>query len=267
MSDTLSSDLASLKIDRDARPSGGGPVRLAGIVLMLAGLAFFGYQKAKPYVEAEFFKTEVEVTEIPLVSPAQASVELHLDAATSCRRCARKVGAKGPGRVAKVLVREGDHVKAGQLLARARARRSSRGDAVGDACVRRRRGRAWSRHARTSTRSPSKRERQKALAERGAAPAAQADDLGLARARRSASRSTPLEAEVAAADAEVEALRVSFGNHDVIAPIDGTRAQQAARGRRAGRPRARSGQRHHRARRFLVDLWSRPTCPRRACTW
>src|SRR5689334_20345259 len=80
MSDQLSSDLAALRIDRGPKPkssSGGkGPLKAIVVVLLLGGAAAGVYTYAKPHLEATFFKTEVAVTQISLLSPAQASVEL-----------------------------------------------------------------------------------------------------------------------------------------------------------------------------------------------
>ena len=72
MSDRLSSDLASLRIDRDAAPPRGGRLRvlvIAGVVaLVVAAGAYF----LVPYLKGKVFKTEISVTEVALVSPAQA---------------------------------------------------------------------------------------------------------------------------------------------------------------------------------------------------
>src|SRR5688500_14598440 len=93
MSDQLSSDLASLRIDRGGPsrgtsptsgrpPSGGGGrgvARAAGWVLAAAlvlGGGWVAWQKGRRWAEAQFFKVEVDVTEVASVSPVQASVEL-----------------------------------------------------------------------------------------------------------------------------------------------------------------------------------------------
>src|SRR5262245_57810381 len=117
MSDQLSSDLASLRIDR-----GGGRTRARrGLLLYLLGvvgvgaLAVVAYAFAKPRLEAEFFKTEVDITEIALVSPAQASVELS-STGYVVPQVVSLVSAKIPGRVAEIRVKEGDEVKTGDLL-------------------------------------------------------------------------------------------------------------------------------------------------------
>jgi len=76
MPDQLSSDLASLKIDRSVRPKGRSPVGLIVTALLALGAAGAAYRFGLPYLESAVFKTEVEITEVITVSPAQASVEL-----------------------------------------------------------------------------------------------------------------------------------------------------------------------------------------------
>jgi RND family efflux transporter MFP subunit len=64
-------------------------------------------------------------------------------------------------------------------------------------------------------------ERQRALAEHGAVPAATVEDLALREASL-VEQVKAAEAEVAAADSEVAALRVNLDNMTVVAPMDGT---------------------------------------------
>lgn len=218
MSDSLSSDLASLKIDREVRPAGGGPLRSIVMLAIVAGLAFVGYRQAKPYIEAEIFRTDVELTEISVVSPAAASIEL-TSTGYVVPQLRSQVGAKEPGRVAKVTVREGDHVKAGQLLLE--LDRADKLAALQSARMRAASARARVLTARANVEETTKQaQRQKALAERGAAPAAQADDLA-SRAAALSEQVNAAQAEVGAADAEVEALHVSLGNLAVVSPMDG----------------------------------------------
>src|SRR6266540_6653176 len=73
--DQLTSDLAALKIDREERPRRGilRPLLILAIAgALVAVAAMVGY----PYMTSRIFKTEVETTEIALVSPAQASIQL-----------------------------------------------------------------------------------------------------------------------------------------------------------------------------------------------
>jgi multidrug efflux pump subunit AcrA (membrane-fusion protein) len=117
MADQLSSDLASLKIDRDQPPpSRGGWLRWAlllvvGVpVLVCGGLGLSAFS-------ARVFKTKVEVTEIRSISPAQAAVQV-TSTGYVVPQVTSKVGAKVFGRVEEVLVDEGDRVEEGQVLLR-----------------------------------------------------------------------------------------------------------------------------------------------------
>ena len=77
MADQLSSDLAALRIERTPAPRQGGGWLGRAIAILVVGAAGVGaYAVGMPYLEAKVFKTEVDVTEIALVSPAQATVEL-----------------------------------------------------------------------------------------------------------------------------------------------------------------------------------------------
>jgi HlyD family secretion protein len=223
MADTLSSDLASLKIDRDSKPKrggGGGRVlRTLVILALLGGLGLVGYTQGSAYLEAKFFKTAIEVTEVALVSPAQASIEL-TSTGYVVPQLRTEVGAKVAGRVAKVLVREGQQVKAGDVLIE--LERADQVAAMQAAKMRVAASRARVLTVRASQNEIKRQaERQKVLAERGAAPAAGVEDLALREASL-AEQVKASEAEVAAAEAEVEALRVNLGNMTVTAPISGT---------------------------------------------
>jgi multidrug efflux pump subunit AcrA (membrane-fusion protein) len=116
MSDQLSSDLASLKIDRSApRPKGKSPLGTIVAVLLLLGAAGAGYKLGLPYLEAAIFKTEVDVTEVITMSPSQASVELTATGYVVAQSVSA-VASKVMGKVKKQLVREGAKVKAGDVL-------------------------------------------------------------------------------------------------------------------------------------------------------
>ncbi|HEY6461716.1 MAG TPA: biotin/lipoyl-binding protein, partial [Polyangiaceae bacterium] len=115
--DRLASDLASLRIDRRAAPArSGGKVLLWVAVLALVGAgAFVAWRVEAPQLEAKLFKTEVTLTEVALVSPAQAQVQL-----TSTGYVVPQVqvdlSSKLVGRVEKANIQEGSVVKAGQVL-------------------------------------------------------------------------------------------------------------------------------------------------------
>src|SRR5690349_16378337 len=112
----LSEDLASLKIQREVNPNRGGPLRAIISAIVVLGLAAVAWIFGYPAVEARLFKTEVALTEISMVSPAQASVTV-TSTGYVVPQMISKVGAKIAGRVAKVRIKEGSSVKAGDVLA------------------------------------------------------------------------------------------------------------------------------------------------------
>src|SRR5436305_12269507 len=109
MPDQLLTDLASLHISRDADEEGGprrrSPLAYVMLASTLAGATALGYLFVYPSVQARIFKTEVALTEIALVSPAQAQIELTATGYVVPQKLS-KVGAKVTGRVAQVLVRQ-----------------------------------------------------------------------------------------------------------------------------------------------------------------
>ena len=219
MSDQLSSDLASLKIDRSS-PS-GAPSWLRGVAWLglLAGLGYAAYAVGLPMVRARVLRTEVRLTEIASYLPSQAAVQLTSSGYVEPQLVSR-VAPKIPGRVAKVHVREGDRVEKGQpLLELEQADR--------EAAIQSARMRALAAHARVATATATLSEtrlqakRQRALAEQGVAPAATADDLE-ARGQSLTESVRAAEAEVKASDAEVTALKVDLQYMRVLAPISGT---------------------------------------------
>src|ERR1051325_11395400 len=116
MAGQLSSDLAALRIERNPAPrQGGGGLGRIILLELLAGAGVAAYVLGVPYLEAKVFKTEVSVTEIAVVSPAQASVEL-TSTGYIVAQSVSKVAAKVPGKVTKSNFREGAHVNAGDIL-------------------------------------------------------------------------------------------------------------------------------------------------------
>src|ERR1700733_2575938 len=117
MVDPLSSDLASLRIDRGA-PSAPRPyARVFVSLVAVAALGAVLWLAVLPRVQGQLFQSEVTLTEIEMVSPAQASVTV-TSTGYVVPQIISKVGAKIAGRVAHVAVKEGDTVKAGDLIAR-----------------------------------------------------------------------------------------------------------------------------------------------------
>lgn len=220
MSDRLSSDLASLRIDRDApSPEGSkGPLRIIIWILVVLAVGGGVYAFAKPRLEATFFKTEVDITEIALVSPAQASIELS-STGYVVPQTTTQVSSKIPGRVAEVNVKEGDMVKAGQVLmvldsADFEAKHRSAQSLVATARARVAAAKAQATEVNVQF------EREKKLVAEGAAPKATLENL-TARLASVTENVKAAEAEVAAAATEVKAVEVNLAYLKITSPIDG----------------------------------------------
>ncbi len=219
MADQLSNDLAALRIDRTAKPPRGNLVPRVLIVAVLVVVAVAGYRLGMPYLEAKVFKPEVEVTEIAVVSPAQASVEL-TSTGYVVAQVTTKVAPKVPGKVSKAYVREGSQVKEGDLLFEIDP--SDQKASIATAASQTAAAKARAQTARANLdEARSQLERADTLARDGVGPKSAADDL---KARIGA-----LEAMVKAADAEakaagaaVGALNVTLDGFTLRAPISGT---------------------------------------------
>jgi RND family efflux transporter MFP subunit len=219
MGDQLSTDLASLRIDRTAPPRRSGLVLRLLVVVGVIAAAGAAYKLGLPYLEAKIFKPEVEVTEIAVVSPAQASVEL-TSTGYIVAQITSKVAPKVPGKVSKSHIREGSQVKEGDILfeidpADQRASIATAASQTAAARARAQTARATLNQARVQL------ERAEVLARDGIGPKSAADDLK--------AQVAALEEGVKAADAEarasgaaVGALNVTLDGFTVRAPISGT---------------------------------------------
>jgi HlyD family secretion protein len=216
--DQLSQDLASLKIDRGAKPRGRlGRVVLAVIVIaVLAVIAVsIGYSK----VRSALLTTEVASGEISLVSPAQAQVQLTATGYVVALVYA-KVASKVPGRIAELFVDEGDHVEKGQKVARLE-------DVDFKTQLATSRARAAAARARIAMARAGvaelrvQIERETALVEKGVSARATLEDLKT-RNDSAIAAVRSAEAEAAATDAETNALNVQLGSYEIITPISGT---------------------------------------------
>ncbi|HEX9298426.1 MAG TPA: efflux RND transporter periplasmic adaptor subunit, partial [Polyangiaceae bacterium] len=172
-----------------------------------------------PALQSRVFKTEVAVTEIAMVSPAQAAITV-TSTGYVVPQTISKVGAKLAGRVAKVMVKEGSVVRMGEVLAELEAtdQRSSIAAAG---------SRAAAAQARVDTARANlaevqqQVERERALVERGALGRASLEDLQ-ARAKSLDQAVKAAEAEARASQAEINPLKVSLQDRTITAPIDGT---------------------------------------------
>jgi RND family efflux transporter MFP subunit len=216
--DRLSEDLASLKIDRGAKPRNRSARVLVVVIVILclvAAATAFGYSKVK----STLLNTEVSVGEISLVSPAQAQVQLTATGYVVALVYA-KVASKVPGRIAELFVDEGDHVEKGQKVARLEdvdfktALATSRAHAAA--------ARARIAVARASLAEIRVQiERETPLVEKGVSARATLEDLKT-RSDSAVAAVRAAEAEAAASDAETRALEVQLGSYEIITPISGT---------------------------------------------
>ena len=219
MSDSVSRDLASLKIDRNATPRSsrwGRSIVLALVLLLgVGGGGFWGYQQLEGYI----FKTTVQTTTIHQISPAQASVVLTATGYV-VPQIRSKVSAKVLAKIKQVHVKEGQMVKAGDVL-------MELDDSHQRAELATARSRVFSERAKVATARANLAEtsqqiqRQRRLVELGAAARSGLEDL---EARAESLRAAVLAAQAAAqaAESEVERLEVLLEQATILAPIDGT---------------------------------------------
>ncbi len=228
MSDQLSQDLASLRIDRGGSGSSGGsapahkPRGSASKVivpLVIIGALVAGGVVAAPYLTSIVFKTEVATTEVLTISPSQAAMDLTSTGYVIPQTVAR-VGAKVIGRLTKVTVKEGDVVKAGQVLFELDA--ADQESSLASARARAASARAKIEMAKASAAEIDiQLERDKKLVASGAIASAGVDDL-TARSRSLHAQIASAEAETSAANAEANVLSQGMHNLSIVSPINGT---------------------------------------------
>ncbi|EYF04705.1 efflux RND transporter periplasmic adaptor subunit [Chondromyces apiculatus] len=219
MSDQLSSDLASLRIQRDVDPDRRSP--LTTVLLVLAGLGAVGgiATYAVPRAQSAIFKTEIAMTEVALVSPAQASITV-TSTGYVVPQVTSRVGSKIPGRVAKIHVKEGDVVKTGDLIAELDDSDQRSAITAAQARVAAARARALASRANL-TEVQQQVDRERALVEQRVTGRATFEDLS-ARLRALEESAKASEAEASALAAEVGSLRVGLNDRKIFAPINGT---------------------------------------------
>jgi len=185
------------------------------VLAAIAVAGYLGYQKMTP----RLYKQQVAVTEVALISPAQSLVVATSTGYVVPQQLS-KVGAKIPGRLARVLVKEGDVVKAGDVIAELEGadQRSSVAAAQSKVLV----ARAGLETSRANLAEAKQRaDRVRALVQKEAMPRTELEDLE-ARQKVLAEGVRAAEAQVAAAQAEVEPLRVVLKERLILAPINGT---------------------------------------------
>ncbi|HEX6242493.1 MAG TPA: efflux RND transporter periplasmic adaptor subunit [Polyangiales bacterium] len=216
--DQLSSDLASLKIDRTPAREGGGAIKYL-VWLALLGALGGAVAWVYPRVEAEVFKTQVKTGTVLDVSPSLAATSLTATGYVVALRRS-KVGANLPGRIAKMHVREGSVVKAGDLLAELDADDQRGNVAAAQA-------RVASAEAKVASSRASQAElfvqekRQRALVDAKGVARSVLDDLE-AKIETSKAEVAAAQAEVKAAQAQLALTKVNLGRMTIHAPIGGT---------------------------------------------
>lgn len=219
MSDRLSNDLASLKLDRSVGGEGSGWLKRGLWVLGVAGLLGAGYFVVLPRLEARVFKPEVGVTEITTLTVAQSSVKL-TSSGYVVAQVSSDVGPVVAGRVKSISIKEGDVVQQGSVIAI--LENSDRKAAITSA-----RSQITSSEARAQVSRADlaalelKAKRERALAREGVSAPAIADDL---EAQIAAQKKVvdAADAQTKAARAEVKNLQVNLDYMTVTAPISGT---------------------------------------------
>jgi RND family efflux transporter MFP subunit len=221
MTDRLDSDLASLRIERSA-PSGSSSARVLLWLVGLAavgGVAFVGWRFASSAIQASLFQTEVSMTEVASVSPAQAQIQL-TSSGYVVPQVEIDVSSKIVGRVDKVTVHEGSVVKQGQVLFELDANDQRTAVATAQARAAAARARAATARAQLGEVAIQLAREQKLVAS-GAMGAATADDLA-ARSKSLTEQVNAADADVTASQAEVTALSVNLGNTTIRSPFEGT---------------------------------------------
>jgi RND family efflux transporter MFP subunit len=216
--DQLSQDLASLKIDRGAKPRDGLP-RVVVVIIVLAALAGIGLFVVYPKLKSSLLTPEVKIGEVTLVSPAQSQVQLTATGYVVALVYA-KVAAKVPGRIAEIFVEEGQTIEKGAKVARLE-------DVDFKSALATSRAHAAAARAKVAVARAGLAElrvqidREAPLVEKGVSARATLDDL---RTRSDSALATvrAAEAEAAASDAETKALEIQLGSYEIITPISGT---------------------------------------------
>lgn len=222
MADSLSEDLAALRIDRGS-PSGGGAgggafVKVVAYVVVIAGATLAGWLFLVPALAAKLFRPEVSFTEIARVSPAQASVDLTATGYVVPERVA-KIAPKVLGKITKMNVREGDVARTGQTLFEMDAQDEHA--AIASAQARARSAQAKVAAARAAMLELKQQiDRDRALAATGSIAAATVDDM---QARLASMNEQANAADIEARAAQAEVATLGVGLHDLVvrAPIDG----------------------------------------------
>jgi len=217
--DQLSQDLASLKIDRNARPRSSVlrtvVLVLFALIVVVAIARYTVYDKLR----SSLLTTEIRTGEISLVSPAQSEVQLTATGYVVALVYA-KVASKVPGRIAEIFVEEGQTIEKGARVARLE-------DIDFKTALATSRARAAAARAKIAVARAGLAEikvqidRETPLVDKGVTAKATLDDLR-SRSDSAVAGVRAAEAEAAASDAETRALEIQLGSYEIITPISGT---------------------------------------------
>ena len=211
----LKDDLASLKIDHDARAGGGN--RRAGVVvlvlLLLAGVAggWFWTQR----VQAEPVRTAVVAAESGGASPGAV---LNASGYVTARRRAT-VSSKVTGKVMEVLIEEGMAVRKGQVIARLDDSQLRAALEVAKAQLEASR-KAWAEDEAKLREAQLTQSRLNALVKEGVVGRAEVDTANAAVESLSA-RIALGKQQVQVAESQVRAIETDLSDMVVRAPFDG----------------------------------------------
>jgi HlyD family secretion protein len=219
VADPLSSDLASLRIDRGAPSASRSYARMLLVLVALAAVGFAVYAVAIPRLKGEIFQQEISATEVTMVSPVQSTVTV-TSTGYVVPQVISKVGAKIAGRVARVLIKEGDTVKAGDVIAQLddADQRSAIAAAVSRVAV----ARAHAQTARANLADMDQQvRREHSLVSTGAAGRATLEDLQ-AKQKSLDEQVKASDSEASASQSDVDTLQTNLRDRTIVSPIDGT---------------------------------------------
>jgi RND family efflux transporter MFP subunit len=228
--DRLADELASLRIDRGGRGAlGDDHKKSSSVMIIVAVVAAVGLGAGGWLVFREgqnrMFPDEVELGAVTLVSPAQEEVTLVATGYVYPKRKAT-VAPKAVGRLARLLVDEGDTVKENQVIAEletaepmAQNQQLKADIAAAEARVERARADLADAEAKLA--------REEDLLKKGAGTPANRDDASL-RTGTAKAQLRAAEAEVRAVEARHAANSVQLENTKVRAPFSGTVVRKLA---------------------------------------
>jgi RND family efflux transporter MFP subunit len=214
MSSSLKDDLASLKIDQNARAGGGRRTGLLVALVIVAALAAGGWFWTQR-VQAAPVRTAAVATESGGASPGAI---LNASGYVTARRRAT-VSSKVTGKVIEVLIEEGQAVRKGQILARLDDSQLRAALAVAKAQVEATRRGAAEDEARLREAQLTQSRLQQLIKENVVGRAEV--DTATAQVESLAARIAMTKQQVEVAESQVRAIETDLNDMTVRAPFDG----------------------------------------------